>query len=127
MNYKKEIIIRGIKIIDIGYITTIYLILGILFAKMCDNFIGKFNEKTEKNKPIRRSILELILFLWFAAIVTYFVRNLIPLIPFPLNGIYGFDHLKVKELTSAATFSLAFFIFNQHYQEKVNYILSVIE
>ena len=125
MNYKNGII-RTIKILDIGYITTIYLILGILFAKMCDNYFGKFNENTEENKLIIQSIFELILFLWFVAIVIYFVRNIIPLIPFPLNGVYGFDHLRVKELTSAATFSMAFFIFNQHYHEKTNYILSVI-
>jgi len=72
MNYSKEIIIRMIKLLDIGYITTIYAI------------------------------------------------------PFPLNGIYGFNHLKVKELSTATIFSIVFIYFYQYYQSKVKYILSKI-
>jgi len=124
INYKKEIIVRTIKILDIGYITAVYFILGILMAKLCDNRLGPFDENKEKKKSIYQSIFELILYLWFIGVVIYIVRNVVPLIPFPLNGIYGFDHLKVKEVTSAATFSLAFIYFQQHYQDKIKYIFS---
>ena len=126
IDYKKEIIVRGIKIIDIGYITALYLILGILSAKFFDARLGIFDVNKEKKKPLWQSILELILYLWFIGVFIYFVRNVVPLIPFPLNGIYGFDHLKVKEVTSAATFSLAFLYFYQHYQDKIKYVLQKI-
>jgi hypothetical protein len=123
MNLKKEFIIRSIKILDIGYITAIYIILGIVLATICDRNLGKFDEKTENNKPLYQSIIELILYLWFIGIVVYIVRNLVPLIPFPLNGIYGFDHLKVKEVTSAALFSFAFMYFQYNYQDKIKYVV----
>jgi hypothetical protein len=123
---KNEEMIRFIKIFDIGYITTIYFILGIAFSRICDRYFGVFNVKEEKKKPISQSILEIILFLWVVAVVIYFVRNIIPLFPFPLEGVYGFEHLKVKEVTSAGMFSLSFFIFNQYYHQKINYIVSVI-
>ena len=126
VNYKKELIIRSIKIVDIGYVTAIYIILGILLAKMCDNYLGKFDENKEEQKPIAQSILELILYLWFIGVVIYIIRNVVILIPFPLNGIYGFDHLKVKEAVSGATFSIAFLYFQQHYQSKIKYIYSKI-
>jgi hypothetical protein len=126
IDYKKEIIVRGIKIIDIGYITAVYLILGILSAKFWDARLGVFDVNKEKKKPLRQSILELILYLWFIGVFIYIIRNVVPLIPFPLNGIYGFDHLKVKEVTSAATFSLAFLYFQKHYQDKIKYVLEKI-
>jgi hypothetical protein len=124
MNYKKEIIVRSIKILDIGYITSLYFILGIILAKLCDKYLGKFDEKNEKKKTLFQSVVELILYLWFISVVVYIVRNVIPLIPFPLNGIYGFDHLKVKEVTSATVFSISFIYFQQHHQEKIKYIFA---
>ena len=127
LNYKKEIIIRSIKIIDIGYITAIYLILGIIGARLCDKYFGNFNIDDERKKPLYKSIIEIILYLWFIGVVIYIVRNLVPLIPFPLNGIYGFDHFKVKEVTSAATFAIAFIYFQEHYQNKIKYIYTRID
>jgi len=119
MNFKKELIIRSIKIFDIGYITALYLILGIIFAKIFDLSLGKFNEEEENKKPIWRVILEVILFAWVIGIVIYIVRNIIPMIPFPLNGIQGYDHLKVKELTSGFTFIITFIYYQDYYQKKI--------
>ena len=126
MNYKKELIIRSIKIIDIGYITVIYVILGIFLAKLCDKQLGKFEEKKANEKSIFQHMIELILLLWFIGIVIYIVRNLVPLIPFPLDGYYGFKHLKVKELTSATFFTISFMYFQVYYQNKIKYIFSKI-
>ena len=127
VNYKKEIIIRSIKIIDIGYITAIYITLGIIGARLCDKYFGKFNIEHERKKPLYKSIIEMILYLWFIGVVIYIVRNVVPLIPFPLDGIYGFDHLKVREVTSAATFAIAFIYFQENYQSKLKYIFSRID
>lgn len=126
MNYKKEIIIRSIKIIDIGYITVIYVILGIFLARLCDKYLGKFDEKKANKKTIFQHMIELILLLWFIGVVIYIVRNLVPLIPFPLDGYYGFKHLKVKELTSATFFTISFMYFQVYYQNKIKYIFSKI-
>jgi len=126
MNYSKEIIIRIIKLLDIGYITTIYVILAIILAKLCDKYFGVFDEVSEEKKQLRQSIIELILHVWLIGIIIYIVRNFVPLIPFPLNGIYGFNHLKVKELTTATVFSIVFMYFYKYYQSKIKYILSKI-
>ena len=122
-----KINIRGIKILDIGYITAIYFLLGIVLAKICDKKLGKFDEKKAGKKSISRHIIELILYLWFIGVVIYIVRNLVPLIPFPLEGVYGFKHLKVKEVTSAAVFTISFMYFQVYYQNKIKYIFSKID
>ena len=127
MNYKKELIVRSIKILDIGYITAIYFILGIILAKLCDKHLGKFDEKKANKKSIFQHVIELILYLWFIGVVIYIIRNLVPLIPFPLEGVYGFKHLKVKELTTATVFSISFMYFQVYYQNKIKYIFSKID
>lgn len=124
INYKKEIIIRSIKILDIGYITAVYLLLGIILAKMCDMYFGDFNKYEEEKKPIWQTVIEIILYAWFMGVVVYFIRNIVPLIPFPLNGVYGFDHLKVKEVTSASAFLVTFIYFQENYQAKLKYLHS---
>jgi len=123
MNYKKELIIRGIKVVDIGFITAIYFSLGLFLAKSCDTVVGEFDEQKENQKPIWKIIIELIFYFWFIGIVIYVVRNVIPLIPFPLDGIFGFDHMMVKELTNAIAFTITFIYFQKYYQAKIQHLL----
>ncbi len=123
MNYKKEIILRGIKIIDIGFITAIYLLLGILLAKLCDRMNGEFDKEKENKKSLWKILVEVILYLWFIGVVIYTVRNMVPLIPFPLDGMYGFNHLMVKEVTNAMAFTITFMYFQKYYQNKIENLL----
>ena len=124
---KKKIILKIIKIIDVAYITIIYLILGIIGARMCDKYFGKFDEDNEKKKPLYKSMIEISLYLWFISIIIYIVQNIVPLIPFPLNGIYGYKHLKVQEVTSAGIFAVGFLYFQENYQDKIKYIYTRID
>jgi hypothetical protein len=123
MNLKKELIIRGIKILDIGFITAIYFSLGLFLAKACDKVNGEFREEEENKKPIWKIIAEVILYFWFIGIVIYVVRNVIPLIPFPLDGKFGFNHLMVKEVTNAIAFTITFIYFQKFYQDKLQNLL----
>ena len=52
---------------------------------------------------------------WFLGIIIY-VRNIVHLIPFPMNGLYGFQHKKVKELSGDTTFAVAFVYFQKKLQ-----------
>jgi hypothetical protein len=123
MNYKKEAIIRSIKILDIGFITAIYFSLGLFLAKACDDVAGEFDEEKENQKPLWKIIIELIFYFWFIGIVIYVVRNVIPLIPFPLDGMFGFDHMMVKEVTNAMAFTITFIYFQKYYQAKIQHLL----
>lgn len=123
MNYK-EIVVRGIKIIDIGFITAIYSLLGIFLAKVCDMVNGPFDKEKEDKKPIWKVLFEVILYLWFIGVVIYVVRNVVSLIPFPLEGIYGFKHTRVKELINATMFSITFLYFQKYYHTKVEHLLN---
>jgi hypothetical protein len=115
----KEVVIRSIKILDIGFITAIYLTLGIVLAKLCDRVLGELDEEKENQKPLWQVFIELFFYLWFIGIVVYVVRNVVQMIPFPFHGVYGYDHFRVKELINAAIFFVTFLHFQEYYQKKI--------
>ena len=117
----KETIIRTLKVLDIGYITVIYFILGIGFAKLFDKLYGKFDKKQEDSKSFIQQTLELIGIMWISGVVIYIIKNLVELIPSPVNGIYGFEHQRVKELKNATVFIFVFLFFQTYFKDKLQY------
>jgi len=115
----KELVIRSIKVIDIGFITALYLTFGIVLAKLCDKALGELDEEKENQKPLWQLFLELFFYLWFIGIVVYVVRNVVQMIPFPFHGVYGNDHFRVKELINAVIFFVTFLHFQEYYQKKI--------
>jgi hypothetical protein len=122
MDFTHELIIRSIKIIDLGFIAAIYILLGFIVAKLMDKIEGSINRERIEKKPFYRIVLELILFFWLVGIIWYFIRNIVPLIPFPLDGIFGYDHLKVKELHSATLFAIMLLFTSKNYKFKVDHL-----
>jgi hypothetical protein len=120
----KELVIRSIKVIDIGFITALYLTFGIVLAKLCDKVLGEFDEEKEHQKPLWQLLIELFLYLWFVGIVVYVVRNVVQMIPFPFHGVYGYDHFRVKELINAVIFFVMFLHFQEYYQKKIRYLFT---
>jgi len=119
--YLTDFYVRSLKILDIGYITVLYLIIGLCFAKLFDTMYGKFDKESESKKTTFRHILELSGIMWLSGVVVYIVRNLVELIPSPVDHIDGFEHLKVKELKNAAVFSFVFLYFQSYFKNKIQY------
>jgi hypothetical protein len=113
--------LRAIKILDIGYITIIYFILGLLISRLFDKYLGKHNKDEDNKKHIGRVGLELILMIWVIASITYITRNIAELIPSPFDGLYGFNHLQVKELGGAAVFTMIILSYTYHFSSKLDY------
>ena len=120
----KDVMIRSIKILDIGFITAIYLTFGLVLAKLCDRILGEFDEAKENQKPLWQLLIELFFYLWFIGVIVYLVRNIVQLIPFPFHGVYGYDHFRVKELINAVIFFVTFLQFQEYYQKKITYLFT---
>ena len=116
-----DILMRSIKIIDIGYITILYVTLSLVSAISVDKVMGEFDEKREAKKPLWRLTIEFILTIWLYGVLIYFVRNLIELVPFPLDGYHGFSHKSVKELGSAMVFTFTFILFSKYLKSKLDF------
>ena len=121
---KKEAVIRSIKMMDIGILTVLYFILGYIFSWLINKIYNNFDPNTAPMKFLL--FLEICGQLFIIGILVYILRNLIELIPFPLEGIYGYQHTKVRELYSGGI-ALTFGIFyaQENIKEKLNYIFNL--
>jgi hypothetical protein len=122
----QDLLMRSIKIIDIGYIAVIYMAFSFFFAFLTDKIMGKFDEKKETAKPKWQLTLEVIIAVWAYGVLIYIVRNLVEVIPFPLDGYQGFEHKRVKELGSAIIFSFTYLLFSSYLKSKLSYYYNYI-
>lgn len=123
-SFQKELVIRSIKIVDMGYLYGLFGTLGICCAIGLNYLFGKFDPDVEDKKSVFRVLAEIIAILWINGVVTYIVKNLVELIPFPLDGFYGFKHNKLRELNSGVPFSVTLLWFQKHLLDKISYIKS---
>lgn len=120
----QEIVIRSIKMVDIAYLTIIYLSLSIFISIIIDTIIGDFDKRKADKKSTTRLILEIFLNVSIIGICAYIIRNVIELIPFPLDGVYGFEHKKVKELGGGTIFAFAIFLYQHNLRAKIDYVIN---
>ena len=116
-----DVLMRSIKMLDIGFITIVYIALALLASKGIDTVMGEFDPEKEAKKPFWRRTLEMVVLFWLFGVLIYIVRNIVQHIPFPLNGVQGFDHFRVSELGSAEVFSIAFVIFNNNIKKMMEF------
>ena len=118
----QDFLIRTNKMIDIGYITTIYFILGAIVANMITKYQTEFNNKEEDKRTVIKSSLSLILLIWINGVLIYFARNLVELIPYPFDSYFGFHHKKVKELGAATAFTFVLLYYQPNLNKMMKYL-----
>ena len=121
-----EIIVRSIKIFAIAYFFVLAFIFSFFIARYIDAFFDYIYGDNYESKNINILYLEALSQIIVLGILSYIIRNIIQLIPFPFEGIYGFQYLKVKEVTSPPTVTLFLFIFQYKYQKKLTYIKDLV-
>jgi len=116
---QRELPIRFIKVLDLGFIGACDFIIGYSLALIIDNSFGKFDKKAEAAKSTVRVVFEVIGLLWMTAITIYVTKNFFEMVPSPLDGIWGFEHKLVKELKLAPLLSFAILYYQSYLQEKL--------
>jgi hypothetical protein len=121
-NTKKEVIIRSIKILDIAYIFSVYAISGFFFSLLLDKIFPIYNEKKYKTYSKTKIIVEICLQFAAIGIIVYMIKNLFELVPFPFEGVYGYEHKKVKELDTALPLTYTILYFQKSLKDKLIYL-----
>jgi hypothetical protein len=116
-----QLLFRTIKIADIGYISIIYFFVAMATLFIFDRLFGKFDEQKEKQKSKLQLAFEIIGLIWLAGATTYIIRNIVgDFIPSPFDGIGGFEHKRVKELTNAGVFVFIFMYYFKYLKQKMD-------
>ena len=111
----------GVKLVDIGYVTFLFFMFGLVFAKGFDLLYGKFNKDKYKKEPTWKLLVEILLHVFAIGVVAYILRNVVELIPFPLEGVAGFRHSMLKELEGGHVMTIVLILFQKNLEEKVKY------
>jgi len=123
-NLKHDLLMRSIKMLDIGYIATIYFIFAMVCCILIDKFMGKYDEEIDKQRPVWKIWMNTVLHMWLIGVLIYIVRNVVELIPFPLDGYQGFQHKKVKELGNATVFVFIVMTYQFYLKGRLNILYS---
>lgn len=119
-----EVRIRSIKMLDIAYLGIIYATIAISVSIAIDKTIGEFNKQESDKKSTARIISEIYGNIALVSVAGYIIRNIVELIPFPLDGCYGFDHKNVKELSGGLVFTFAIFYYQTNLRKKIDYLFN---
>ena len=124
---QKELIVRGIKLLDISLLGMYYFFGGILVSVLIDKLLPKYDDQIYKQKSLLQIILEISLNVSLIMISAYFLRKIVQHIPFPLNGYYGYDHNRVSELKGGVLISFAIISYQLNLKNKVDLLISKLK
>jgi hypothetical protein len=111
----------AVKLTDIGLVTMYYFVFGVIAAKLFDKFYGKFDKTDYETRSTILIFLEIVLHLFLIGVSAYILRNIVQAIPYPLEGVAGFKHLRLKELDGGYVLSVILVLFQKNLMSKISY------
>ena len=136
-NWKHEVSIRGVKLIDIALIMASSSILGFLSGRILENHF-KFVETNYPDTAYGIFILgiEIAAELGLIGCIVYICRNIMELVPSPFQGykgwnppktFAGYDHFKVKELNSYLPYTIFLISTHTSLQNKIDRFIRIVK
>jgi hypothetical protein len=109
----------AVKLADIGYVTVLYFIAAMIFAKVFNQVYEARTAKEYDEMPIWHLTADVLFHIFLVGVVAYFMRNLVGLVPSPLDGLAGFQHARLKELQGGFILAVLIFMFQQSLRDKI--------
>tara|TARA_B100002051_G_scaffold246080_1_gene253916 strand:+ start:314 stop:706 length:393 start_codon:yes stop_codon:yes gene_type:complete len=124
MTISKEITIRSIKMVDISLLGVYYLFGGIILSLIIDKLFPVYDEEVYRNKPLLEIFLEICLNISLIMIIVYILRNIVGKIPFPFDGVAGYDHKRVSEIKGGILIAFAIITFQPKFKNKITLLIN---
>lgn len=115
-------VVFGIKVLDIGYLTALYFALGFAASLALDRAYGEFDLDRARATSVPVLALQATGQLWVLGVVVYALRNLVGALPFPLDGVAGFDHARVREVQGSAIVVFALLLFQNNMAARLKHL-----
>ena len=99
------------KICDLIFISILFFFSALIISIVLNNLCAIIFPKMQGTKKITAAFISEIAFrITFIIVMCYIFRNLVQQVPSPFDGLNGFRHARVKELSSGTLLTtLAFF------------------
>jgi hypothetical protein len=122
MAYSREFIFA--KVADIGLVTFYYLSFTITASILLQLVTRVYDKYTaakdgEKAKSTVRLFFEIVANIFFIAVTLWVIRNVIERVPFPFEGLGGYQHSRLSNETMAQIGTLALILFQTSLMEKI--------
>ena len=118
---KSGIMLRNIKIIDIGLLGMYYFIGSLVFITLF-NKVFRTIFRTNKYPIEKVSTLTLFLQTCFQAasisVISFYLRHFVRGIPYIFNGMYGYDHFRTKEVNGGVVIAFAMITVFSDFKER---------
>ena len=121
-----EIFIRVIKILDITFLGIYYLFFGIISALIINKILNVIEEKNKKHNQSNNKLfyaLKIFVRTSLVMISAYSMRNIIRRVPFILDGLFGYQHLRLKEMNGGVIIAFSIIALQPQFREDINIIV----
>ena len=111
-----------IKIIAIFYVAILYTIFGIYITTLIDEYgiPDLFIDNHDVKDSVFKLVFETAIIVGILAVFSFIGRNLVQLIPFPLDGFLGFKYESVKEVQAGSILLVFMFTFSSVLFNKIS-------
>ncbi len=121
----------GVKWVAIMYVSVIQVIIGISMSKIINKMIPSIKKKKVDEKYIPDESMFDLLFYSFVNLsllvfANYILRNIVERIPFPLDGVFGYQHNKLKERYGMIISGFILMYYQDVFRERITIIFNNI-
>ncbi len=113
----EDAIVRGIKLLDIGWATAVYFVMAVASILVLKKLQGP--RRAARTMSTAHLLWAVVWRTWLLGVLAYVARNVMEVIPWPLEGVYGYRHLATKEVTAGAVFVAFAVTFDTRLQDLV--------
>jgi len=109
------------KLADIGLTTVYMFVAAIVLSWAVDHWYGPFDKKVHEKRSTLSLALEIVAHFFLLGVFAYLIRNVIERIPYPLEGVGGFQHRRLKEVEDAGVFVIIYLFYDEHLARLLKY------
>ena len=114
----------AVKAFSISYIYAIQFLLSFLVALSLNKIFKDFDPSEAEKKSPFVLVLEILGQLILVGILSFVIRNIMSLFPYPLDGVYGVVTSRIKEFTSAPLIPFILLFFYRNLKDKMSYLFN---
>lgn len=116
--------VRTVRVINIIYLSIIYVTLSFLFSFYLNEMVGKLNEEEYAKKSIGMLILEIYFYFAIISVAAYIIRNIVKSMAVKSYTYFDVENIKTSELNGGIIFAFSIFFFQENLRHKINYLFT---